>query len=208
MRAGRTRPTVERMPPRPPIEPTGIYHVGSRGAYGQPLFRTPAQHELFLDLYARAARKYGWVTLTWALVWNHHHFLIRLTDGGLSEGMRELHTAFSRRIHLIYGLTGQGHLVRHRFFARLITDDGDLREQCRYIDLNPATAKARGRLEPETWSGVSANLGLEHPRPFHRPTELLQFFGPTPLIARERYRRFLQDGLVLRGLVSSPNNGQ
>jgi putative transposase len=164
-------------------------------------------HELFLRLYARAAAKYGWVTLTWALVWNHHHFLIRLTDGGLSEGMRELHTSFARRIHLIYGLTGTGHLFRHGFFARQVLDDTDLWEQCRYIDLNAATAKARGRPDAEPWSGVHANLGLEHPRPFHASSELLQLFGSTPEAARSNYRQFLEDGLVLRGLGPSPNNG-
>jgi hypothetical protein len=195
------------VPPRKAIDPTGIYHVGSRGTYGRPLFRTTAEHELFLDLYGRAAAKYEWVTLTWALVWNHHHLLMRLTNGGLSEGMRELHTGFSRRIHTLYGLTGQGHLIRHAFFARQVVDDRDLWEQCRYVDLNATTARARGRPDAEPWSGVYANLGLEHPRPFHAAAELLQLFGPTPAIARANYRQFLEDGLVLRGLVPSPNNG-
>ncbi len=84
------------------------------------MFRTPDEHELFLRLYERSADKYGWATLTWALVWNHHHFIVQLTRGGLSDGLRELHSSYSRRIHVIDGRTGQGHLIRHRFFRRAL----------------------------------------------------------------------------------------
>jgi putative transposase len=194
------------VPRRAPVDPAGIYHIGSRGSYGRPLFRNDDEHELFLSLYARVALKYRWITLTWALVWNHHHFLIRLTNGGLSEGMRELHTAFSRRIHVIYELTGQGHLVRHGFFARQPADDDDLRGVCRYVDLNPVRANGGERPEDERWCGLRATLGLEHARAFHSPSELLALFGPTPKLARANYRRFLQEGLVLDGPVPSPNN--
>ena len=93
------------MPRRKPIDPHGWYHVGSRGCYGQTIFRKPEECELFLDLYWRAAKKYGWVTPEWALMGNHHHFVIKLTDGGLSEGWREVHGMFSRQIHKTYGLT-------------------------------------------------------------------------------------------------------
>ena len=58
-------------------------------------------------MYARVARKYRWATIAWALMQNHHHFVIRLTDGGLSEGMRELHGGYSRWIHAMYGQTGR-----------------------------------------------------------------------------------------------------
>ncbi len=37
-------------------------------------------------MYLRTARKYGWETPSWALMENHHHFVVRLTKGGLSEG--------------------------------------------------------------------------------------------------------------------------
>src|SRR5437899_11522443 len=90
--------TVELVPRRPPIDPQGYYHAGSRGSYGRALFQSPGEHELFLELYERSARKYGWLTLAWTLVHNHHHFVIKLTDGGLSEGWREIHGSFSRRI--------------------------------------------------------------------------------------------------------------
>ena len=70
--------------------------LSSRGCYGQPLFEDDVQHELFLVSMRRVAAKYSWVTLTWALMPNHHALRRSgSTEGGLSEGMRELHGMFS-----------------------------------------------------------------------------------------------------------------
>ena len=188
------------MPRRPPIDPQGYYHVGSRGSYGQLLFRTPDQYELFLRLYARSAQKYGWETLTWVLMPNHHHFVIKLTEGGLSEGLRELHGSFSRRIHAMYGVTGQGHLVRHAFFGRELRSDAEILVAGRYVDLNESTATKR-RPEATHWGGYRATVGLERPRPFHNPHELLGLISPTPNSARTAYRQFVLEGLASQGLT-------
>jgi REP element-mobilizing transposase RayT len=188
------------MPRRPPIEPEGYYHVSSRGNFGRVLFETADQHELYLALYARTAAKLGWVTLAWTLIWNHHHFLIKLTNGSLSEGMRVINHSFARRLNAIAGRTGAGHLVRHSFHAGLLETEAHLLATCRYIELN--SLRALG-VQPETWpwSGYRATLGLEHPRPFHDASKLLELFGPSPNVARRAYRRFVEDGVDPPGLV-------
>ena len=206
MRQTIAEPNVERMPPRPPIDPEGYYHVGSRGSYGQPLFRDEHEHELFLSLYERTARKYRWETLDWVLMSNHHHFAIRLTEGGLSEGWREIHGGFSRRIHVIYGLTGQGHLVRHGFFARQLHTDGEILSVCRYIDLNYTSATGEPP-DKSPWGGYRATVGLDHPRSFHSPAHLLSLVSDSPARARRAYQAFIEDGLVLRRRARSPNDG-
>jgi REP element-mobilizing transposase RayT len=194
------------MPRRPPIDPQGYYHVGTRGCYGRALFRTTAEHELFLALYARVAGKYGWKTLTWTLMLNHHHFIIRLTRGGLSEGLREAHGQFSRRINAAYGLTGTGHLVRHAFFGRELESEAEILIAARYVDLNESSAK--GTLpEMSRWGGYRANVGLERPRSFHDPAELLGLVNRQPEAARRAYRRFVHEGIVSNGQDPSPNHG-
>jgi REP element-mobilizing transposase RayT len=194
------------MPRRPPIDPQGYYHVGSRGNYGRTLFGTLAEHELFLALYARAARKYEWKTLTWTLMVNHYHFIIKLTRGGLSDGMREANGQFSRRINAANGMTGKGHLVRHAFFARELKDDADILVAARYVDLNEA--EALGILpEMSRWGGYRAIIGLDRPRSFHQPAELLGLIGRIPEAARRAYRKFVHDGLGQNGQDSSPNQG-
>jgi REP element-mobilizing transposase RayT len=195
------------VPHRAPIDPQGYYHVTSRGNFGRPLFETAQDHELYLALYGRTAVKFGWITLAWTLLWNHHHFLIKLTDGGLSEGMRVINNCFSRRVNAINGRTGTGHLVKHGFYAGSLESESHLLATCRYIDLNAVAVRPSESLERWPWSGYRAAVGLEHPRPFHHVSRLLELFGPTPNIARRSYRRFVEDGLVSAGRVPSPGDG-
>jgi putative transposase len=177
-----------------PIKDVGYYHIGARGCYGRPLFRDESAHELFLELYGQAAKRYGWTTLGWALMWNHHHFLIRLVDGGLSKGMREIHGGFSRRINKEDGLTNQGHLVRHCFFASEAMTVESIKSRARYIDLNPVRAGLCERPEQWRWSSCGATMGAAYRRAFHDPDELLGLFDENPLKARRLYRQFLREG--------------
>ena len=179
------------MPRRPPINPEGTYHVSTRANYGEPIFETAAQCELYLMLFARSAAEFGWVVLDWCVIWNHHHFLIQLTEDGLSEGMRKANHSFSRRLNAIRGQTGRGHLVRHSFYAGEITSESHLFQVCRYIAHNPVEAGVCERPEDWRWSGCRATLGLAHPRPFHAVHALLELYGRTPRLARTAYRDHL-----------------
>jgi REP element-mobilizing transposase RayT len=194
------------MPRRPPINPEGYYHVSSRGCYGRTLFATDLQHERFLTMYGRVSEKYKWDTLAWALVKNHHHFVVHLKEGGLSEGMRELHGGYSRWIHLLHGQTHQGHLFRHAFFARELKTEGAVLVACSYVDLN-LTANGHNRQMQSRWCGYQAMIGLEHPRPFHTPSVLLELIDRRPATAQITYREFVQSGLALRSQDPSPNDG-
>lgn len=177
-----------------PIREVGYYHVGARGTYGRPLFRDDNEHELFLRLYTMTASKYGWKTLSWALMWNHHHFLLRLVNGGLSDGMRALHSNFSRRMNAKYGLTNQGHLVRHCFFASEATTLESVTSRARYIDLNPVRAGLCRQPTDWRWSSYAATLDHAYPEPFHNPDELLALLDDDPRRARRAYREFVRDG--------------
>ena len=158
-------------------------------------------------MYMRSARKYGWETPSWALMENHHHFVIQLTDGGLSEGMRELHGGYSRWIHALYGLTRQGHLFRHAFFARELLTEADVLVACCYVDLNASAARLASSPEATVWCGYNATIGLEHPRPFHTPSALLELISPRPTTARAAYRQLVHERLAYRDQGQSPNDG-
>lgn len=178
-----------------PINDTGYYHVSTRGSYGRPLFRDESDHELFLDIYERTAAKYRWKTLAWALMWNHHHFLICLSDGGLSNGMRALHSNFARRMNIKDSETNKGHLVRHCFFAGEAQTIDSIMRRARYVDLNPVRAGLCSLPEQWRWSSYRATTGLEFPRPFHQPSELLSLFDDDPRVARRMYRRYVFEAL-------------
>ncbi|HVU79066.1 MAG TPA: transposase [Gaiellaceae bacterium] len=194
------------MPRRPPIDPEGTYHVGSRGSYGATMFADPAEHETFLRMYERVSRKYQWRTAAWALMKNHFHFVLTLTKGGLSEGMRELNGGFSRWRNEIYGQTGKGHLVRHAFFARRLETTDALIAACVYVDLNPTARRARWSVRQSDWCSQAATLGHSHPRSFHTPSLLLEALDPRPAKARAAYRELLRTEHDRRRQVSSPND--
>ena len=160
--------------------------------YGLTLFANVVEHQVFLLMYSRAALKYGLRTLTWALMKNHHHFVLKLTEGGLSEAMRELHGGYSRWRHEIYGQTGMGHLVRHGFFARELTDADAVVQTCVYVDLNPAAKRKSCGPRRADWCGYAATLGLNHPRPFHSPSALLELLSAKPAEARKMYRQLVE----------------
>lgn len=196
------------MPRQPPIDPAGTYHVGSRGSYGIPIFEDATEHEMFLRMYERVAGKYRWRTAAWVLMKNHYHFVIGLTDGGLSEGMRELNGGYSRWRNEIRGLTRKGHLVRHGFFRRRITTTDDFVSTCAYVDLNPSAKRLRAAARSSDWCGQAATLGRSHPRGFHTPAILLQALDPRPATARALYRTLLQAEHARRRHDPSPNDDE
>jgi putative transposase len=166
------------------------------------LFHDDSECELFLSLYARAAHKYAWRTLAWALMLNHHHFLVSLSEGGLSEGMREVNSGYSRRLNEMYGETGRGHLVKHCFYGGHLETEGAILAAAAYIDLNPVRAGICRKPTQFAWTSYRANVGLEHPRPFHQPSELLRLLDEAPSPARAAYRRH-----VLETLATASDDG-
>jgi REP element-mobilizing transposase RayT len=184
----------------------GTYHIGSRGSYGIPIFEDTIEHEMFLRMYERVAGKYRWRTAAWALMKNHYHFVVRLTDGGLSEGMRELNGGYSRWHNEIRGLTREGHLVRHGFFRRWIATTDDFVGTCVYIDLNPSAKRRSPAPHRSDWCSHAATLGLSHPRSFHAPAILLEALDPRPARARALYRALLQSEHARRRQAPSPND--
>jgi len=190
------------MPRRAPFDPTGTYHVGTRGNFGIPLFTTPGEHELYLELYERYATKFGWRTFAWALIWNHVHFLIQLTDGGLTEGMRAINHGFARRINAAYGRTGKGHVVRHSFFASHVTTDAYFAGVCGYIDLNAVEAGLAAAPEDWRWSGCAATLGLAPRRRFHDVRGQLRPSHTDRVGARDKYRALLLESVPGKGYES------
>jgi REP element-mobilizing transposase RayT len=166
----------------------------SRGNFRATIFLDDHHYAKYLALLSRVAKRQKWRVLDWCLIPNHYHLLIQLTDDGLSAGMRELNGCFSRWSNVQTGRTRTGHVVRNRFGSVEITDEGHLFEVARYIPNNPVKAGLVEQPEDWPWSGYRATVGIEYPFPFHRPADLLSYFGPVGEEALRRYRRFVLEG--------------
>ena len=182
-------------PPRI-VDPIGMYHVNATGNFGEDIYLDPFDRSAFFDLYARVVQKREWVTYAYCLMTTHFHVVIRLVDGGLSEGMRELNGCFSRRMNAIAGRTGNGHLFKNRFHAVHLESDVHLLESCRYVVNNPVVAGMCANPGDWGWSSYGACAGLTPAPPFLALDELLCLFGADRDRARVAYRAFVQDGLV------------
>jgi putative transposase len=178
------------------VDPEGLYHVMSRGNFRQPIFLDDDHYAKYTRLLDQVTRRRKWTVLDWCLIPNHYHLLLQLTDGGLSEGMRELNGCYARWSNIQTGRTGSGHLVKNRFAARQVVKERHFWATVRYIPLNPVRADLAKRPEDCPWSGYRASVGLEYPMAFHRPAELLRYFSPDPAISVERYIHFVDEGLV------------
>jgi REP-associated tyrosine transposase len=182
------------MAPLRVIDPTGIYHVGSNGNFDGSLYLEPRDRAAFLELYARVARRREWTTYAYCLMTTHFHFVVQLTDGGLSEGMRELNGCFSRRMNAVMGRTRRGHFFKNRFYANAVAEEAYLLGVCRYVVLNPVEAGICERPEQWGWSSYAASAGLCAAPTFLAVDELLAFFGSTTAQARAAYCAFVSEG--------------
>jgi putative transposase len=187
------------MAPLRQIDPTGIYHVMSRGNFRQEVFVEDDEFIRYTHLLQRVTARRRWIILDWCLIPNHVHLVIQLTEGGLSGGMRDLNGGFSRWRNARTGRTGTGHLWKNRFKHLDLEDDVHFREVLRYVPANPVRHGLVRHPEDWPWSGYRATIGIEYPFTFHRPSEHLRYFGVSPEAAIREYRRFVQEGLVRSG---------
>jgi putative transposase len=173
----------------------------SRGNFRDTIYLDDGHYAKYARLLARVSKRRRWRVLDWCLIPNHYHLLIQLTDDGLSDGMRELNGCFSRWSNLQTRRTGTGHVLKNRFTSVEVTDEGHLFEVLRYIPNNPVRAGLVSLPEEWRWSGYRATVGLDPPYPFHRPAEILRYFGTAREESLRRYRRFVLEGLAMTGPV-------
>jgi REP-associated tyrosine transposase len=128
-----------------------IYHVMSRGNARQDIVHDDDDRQRLLDDLERVVAKTGWEVLTFVLMTNHLHLLLKTPRPNLAKGMQ----AFLSRYALwcCRRRRRQGHLFQGRYKAELIEDETYYWVVSRYIHLNPYRA---GMVEhPGQWSWSS-----------------------------------------------------
>jgi REP element-mobilizing transposase RayT len=178
-------------PPRIQIA-GGLYHVTARSVDRRAIFGRRKECALLLDLLAEAVSRFEWECISFCVMTNHYHALIRTPAPNIADGMCRLNGQFAQTYNRRHGRTG--HVFERRYHAELIRREGHLLEACRYIALNPVRAGMCDRPEDYEWSSFAAAIGRKPCPPFLGVASLIGLFG-TDSGARERLDAFVHDRL-------------
>lgn len=188
--------------PRPPRDTAaGVFHVYTHAVWGyEGLFSDDTDRLEFLRHLGRLASHDGWTCVAFCLMGNHHHLIVDVRDGVLSEAMRELNFTYARAFNTRYGL--RGHVQYDRYGSRRIYDENDLAGGYAYVVNNPAEAGLSASAEDWLWSSHAGTIGIREPFSFVDPTRVLDVFRWSPLGPQEALRRYVDLRRKSHGLVA------
>jgi len=170
-----------------------LYHVTARGDRQEPVYEDDEDRRSFLGILGTVVEDFNWRCHAYCLMGNHYHLLVETPDGNLAKGMRQLngvYTQWSNRRH-----RRVGHLFQGRYKAILVDKDSYLLELCRYVVLNPVRAGMVKSPRQWRWSSHRAMLGVEGGPKWLLVEALLAQFARGLTAARERYERFVAQGM-------------
>ena len=166
-----------------------------RGIERRAIFVSDRDREGFCTRLGDLALETETAVYAWSLIPNHFHLLLRSGGAPLSAFMRRLLTGYAVAFNRRHRRTG--HLFQNRFKSIVVEEEPYLLELVRYIHLNPV----RARLVPDLavldgyeWTGHGSLMGTRRV-PWQDTTFVLGQFAATPRVARERYRRFVSEGV-------------
>ena len=148
------RPSLGLVPRRPRLLQPGIYHLTSHGSDERFLFLDDQDRYEFLGLLGRICERFELALLSYVLMGNHYHGLLRIPDARLSLALQRLHTEYSRRHNRRRGRSA--HLFKAHAYTGQIESDRQLVAACRYLARNPVRAGLT--LDPLEWRWGSARV--------------------------------------------------
>jgi putative transposase len=178
------------------IVPGAFHHVMARGIDGRDLFKDDDGRRQFIKLLKEGLAHGRHRLYAWALLSNHYHLLIRVSDSPFSEMMRRLNSRYARFYSKKY--RRRGCLFQDRYKSTVTQDLKYAEEILRYIHLNPIRSglcKGLKELKSFPWSGHRAVMGSVAVEDKKAIKEILRRFGRNEQDARKAYVRFLEQGL-------------
>ena len=98
-----TLPSLGYVPRRPRSLYAGIYHFAAHGSDTRHLFVTDEDRQDFLARLAAACEEFDLALISYVVMGNHYHTLLRIPDARLSQALQRLHTEYSRHHNAAIG---------------------------------------------------------------------------------------------------------
>ena len=174
--------------------PGAVYHVTSRGNAREAIFLADADRRKFLAVLADTVEKYNWLCHAFCLLDNHYHLVIETPDPNLSLGMRQLNGVYTQSFNRTHQRVG--HVFQGRYKAVLVEKGSHLLELCRYVVLNPVRAGMVAKPDAWKWSSYKSTAYSTTVPEYLTIDWVLGEFAEKTVTARQRYRKFVADGLA------------
>ena len=153
----------------------------NRGARRAPIFRDPADRQLFLDWVAQAVDRFGIEVHVYCLMPNHYHLLVRSEKGRLSKAIKHFTSGYVLALNKRHQWDGP--VFRGGFTSQLVEDEGYLRYLVAYHHLNPVRANLVRRPEEARWSSAGVYVEGSASPDWLRTAEVLSWFGSRQALA-------------------------
>jgi putative transposase len=178
------------------LVPDGLYHVTARGIARAAIYADDRDRRQFLRFLQRTISRFDWRCLSYCLMHNHFHLLVRTPQANLARGMSQLvggyAQAFNRRYERI------GPLFAGRYGAKLIQRDQHMLEVFRYIALNPVAAGLCDDALSWAWSAHAALAGERQPSSWLAVDEARAWFtSPRSIDGVRGYRDFVSSPVAM-----------
>jgi len=163
-----------------------VYHVINRSNGRFTIFEESWMYQDFEYLLNEMREQFDMRILAYVLMPNHWHMLLYpRKDGDLSESMRWLGTAHTRRYHAQTETIGAGHLYQGRYKSFIIESDQHLLTVLKYIERNPARARLARRAENWRWSSAYKRVS--------GTTKERKLLAESPVDLPRNYRQWVND---------------
>jgi REP element-mobilizing transposase RayT len=184
----------------------GVHHVIAKSPSGRLLFVEDRDRQLYLQLIAREVREHGWTVLTFCLLTNHVHVLVRTPDPNLGAGFKRINEDFARYVNRTRDQSG--HVFGERFYNRLVLSDAHAVGCLRYIARNPVVAGICSDADEWRWSAHPALAGLVSPAEFLDVSAAYRLLGSDGHAAAAYRRLVARSDQALLGALVRPGSDQ
>lgn len=121
-----------------PLVANTYYHVFNRGSEKRIIFLYKNDYQNFLDRIQKNKKKFDVTLLTYCLMPNHFHFLMKQgKDGSIQEFMNAIQLGYAKYFNTKNQRVGP--LFQGRFKAKIVETDEYLLELSAYIHRNPTS---------------------------------------------------------------------
>jgi len=168
------------------------YHVMNRGRNRQKIFHDERYYAAFLATLAEAHQRFGIQVLSYCLMSNHYHLLLKTPVANLGRVMRHINGVYTQRYNRLKKTDGS--LFRGRYKAVCVEEDSYQLQLSRYIHRNPIDAGIVDQLENYEWSSYRDYISQQRSPKWLYLKEIYDQLGVKARL-RQKYRAFVELGV-------------